>query len=75
MSKIKRKWAAAGIKMPKLVYWNVDARQDTVLDIGPDVSLVSGASPVIFQMVMTGKQGIELMLEKLLSSRYESIHK
>ena len=75
MSKIKRKWAAAGIKMPKLVYWNVDARQDTVLDIGPDVSLVSGASPVIFQMVMTGKQGIELMLEKLLSSRYDSIHK
>ena len=73
MEKIRAEWAAAGLKCPRLVYWNVDARQNTILDNGLDVSFVSGMSPVIFEQVITGKTGYDLMLDKLLSKRYEVI--
>jgi hypothetical protein len=73
MERIRKDWEKCGLKMPKLVYWNVDARDNTVLDLGPDVSYVSGCSPVVFQMVMTGKTGYDLMLEKLTSDRYSVV--
>jgi hypothetical protein len=73
MERIRADWEAVGLTMPKLVYWNVDARDNTVLDLGPDVSYVSGCSPVVFQMVMTGKTGKDLMLEKLNSERYSIV--
>lgn len=73
MERIREDWELSGLKMPKLVYWNVNARHDTILDLGPYATYVSGASPVTFQMVMTGKTGIDLMLEKLNSKRYENI--
>lgn len=73
MEKIKAKWEAAGIKCPKLVYWNVNARHDVILDAGPDVSFVSGASPTIFKQVLTGKTGLDLCLEAINSPRYEKI--
>ena len=73
MEKIRDEWAAAGLKLPRLVYWNVDARQNTVLDLGPDVSLVSGASATTFQMVMEDVTGWELCKQKLLSTRYKNV--
>ncbi len=73
MDKIRRKWSSYGLELPKLVYWNVDARQNTILDSGPNVSFVSGCSPVIFEQVLTGKTGFELMMEVLMKDRYESI--
>ena len=73
MQKIKEKWKIFGYEVPKLVFWNVSARHDTILDVGPDVSLVSGSSPVIFEQVLTGKTGFELMLNTLLSERYKDI--
>ena len=74
MDKVRAKWAAAGHKLPRLVYWNVDARQNTILDAGPAVSFVSGMSPTIFKQVITGKNGMDLCLEVLLSERYSLIH-
>lgn len=73
MDKVRAKWASHGHKMPKLVYWNVQARQNTILDNGPVVSFVSGMSPVIFESIMTGKTGYDLMLEKLNSERYADV--
>ncbi len=73
MDKVRAKWAAHGHKMPHLIYWNVDARSNTILDAGPGVSFVSGMSPVIFESVITGKTGYDLMLDKLLSERYEAV--
>ena len=73
MDSIRKEWEVYGVEMPKLIYWNVDARHDTILDKGPNVSLVSGASPVIFEQVLTGKTGVELMLEVLLSDRYAAV--
>ena len=73
MEKVRAKWARAGYKVPRLVYWNVDARQNTILDSGPDVTFVSGMSPAIFFFFFTGKNGIDLMLDKLLSDRYQAV--
>lgn len=75
MEKIRREWAADGLEMPRLVYWNVDSRgRANILDLGPNVSYVSGFSPVIFKTILTGKSGYELMLEVLTSSRYANIY-
>ena len=73
MEKIRKSWLRYGIKMPKLVYWNVDARDNTILDSGPDVSFVSGFSPVLFEQVVSGKSGVDLMMDKLNSNRYMAI--
>lgn len=74
MENIRKKWAAAGLTLPKLVYWNVDSRnENTFLDAGPNVTFVSGMSPIIFKQVLTGKTGWDLCLEVLLSQRYENI--
>lgn len=73
MDLIRNKWIASGYQMPKLIYWNVDARQNTILDSGPNVSYVSGMSPVIFEQIMNGKTGKELMYDKLNSERYACI--
>lgn len=73
MDKIRNKWANYGLELPKLVYWNVNARNNTILDNGPNISYVSGCSPVIFESVLTGKCGVELMLEVLLKDRYKYI--
>lgn len=73
MEAIRAKWNLAGYTLPNLVYWNVDARHDTILDAGPGVSFCSGYSPILFEQVITGKTGIDLMLDKLNSDRYKAI--
>lgn len=75
MQKIRNEWENAGVKMPKLVYWNVDARNNVILDDAnnPDITFVSGCSPIIFQNILTGKSGKDIMLEKLNSERYTNI--
>lgn len=75
METLRAKWASMNYKLPKLIYWNVNARNNTILDASPDVSYVSGNSPVIFKSILTGKTGYDLMLETLLSNRYSQIIK
>ena len=73
MERIREEWAEAGLTLPKLVYWNVCARNNIILDGGDDVSFVSGASPVLFEQICKGVTGWELCLEKLMSERYSNI--
>ena len=75
MEGIAAKWAAHGYTLPKMIYWNVDARQNNIpQDLGNGrVSYVSGMSPSIFSTIMTGKTGYDLMMEKLNSERYAVI--
>lgn len=75
MENIRIKWANHGYRMPKLIYWNVNARQNNIPeDIGVGlVSYVSGMSPSIFEQILSGKTGYDLMYEKLDSPRYECI--
>ena len=71
---VAKKWAAYGYKMPHLIFWNVEARQNNIpmLGNGP-ISYVSGFSPAIFEQIMSGKTGYDLMMEKLDSERYAPI--
>ena len=74
METIRAKWASYGIKCPRLVYWNVNASNNTILDAGPNVSFVSGCSPTIFEQILTGVTGYDLMLKKLMSARYDAVN-
>ncbi len=75
MEAIAKIWEDAGYHMPKLVFWNVCARQDNIpMRDNGRVSFVSGYSPVLFEQILTGKTGIDLVKEKLDSPRYERIH-
>lgn len=71
---IERRWAAAGYKMPNLVFWNVDARNDNFpMKTSGHVTYVSGFSPVLFEQILKGKTSFDLMMDKLNSERYEII--
>lgn len=73
VERYRRKWEAHGYKMPRLIYWNVNASKDTILDKGENVAYVSGCSPVLFEQIMKGKTQKDLMLDKLNSERYACI--
>lgn len=73
MERMRKDWAEAGLKLPKLIYWNVSARSDNFLDLGGDVSFVSGASPEIFKAILTGKSGFDLMMDVIGAERYSVI--
>ncbi len=75
MESIALKWKYHGYHMPKLVYWNVNARSNNIPMLGvKNVSFVSGFSPSIFQSIATGKSGMDLMVEALNNERYSCIH-
>ena len=73
MENVRAEFEEAGYTMPHMIYWNVDARHDTILDKGKNVTCVSGFSPVLFESVLSGKTGIEVMYDKLNSDRYKAI--
>ena len=75
MERLRDQWAEVGLELPSLVYWNVDSRQNNFLDDpeNPKVSYVSGCNPVLFQGIIEGKTGKELMIDKLSSERYEKV--
>lgn len=74
MEKCMRKWQNAGYKLPHLIFWNCNARQDNLaMRPGKNITFVSGFSPVLFEQIMMNKSGLDLVLEKLNSPRYEAI--
>lgn len=73
---IAQRYADAGYKMPRLVFWNVASRSGTIPvkenDLG--VALVSGFSVNVAKMVMSGKTDpFECLLETLNSDRYAPV--
>ena len=73
---IEQKYKAAGYKLPRLVFWNVNSRTGTVPvkenDLG--VALVSGFSVNIVNMVMSNKlDPYECLLDVLNTERYQPI--
>ena len=73
---IAQRYADAGYKIPRLVFWNVASRTGTIPvkenDLG--VALVSGFSVNVAKMVMSGKTDpFECLLEALNSERYDPI--
>lgn len=71
---IAQEWANEGYKLPEVVFWNLDARQNNIPAInGGTFSYVSGFNPVMIEQILSGVSGIDLMLAKLNSERYEKI--
>lgn len=73
LENIKKEWAAAGYKFPKVIFWNLNARHTNIPAIGDGFSYVSGFSPSMIDTLFSGKDGYDLMLEKLLSDRYIAV--
>lgn len=75
MENIAYKWQRAGYQMPELVYWNVQVRGNNVIPMQAKdgITFCSGFSPVLFEQIMKGKTGYDLMMDKLNSERYECI--
>lgn len=72
----KRQFEAAGYKLPKVVFWNVDARnrQVPITKNEQGVALVSGCSPQIFGMLKEGDfDPLSVMLQVLSGERYAAV--
>jgi len=73
---IAAEYAAHGYKLPRLVFWNIDSRTQTIPVIENElgVALVSGFSPTIAKMVMSAQTDPYLcLLETLNSPRYDAV--
>jgi hypothetical protein len=70
LEKIAKKWAAAGYELPKVVFWNLDARTQNIPALGGRFSYVSGFSMNMVETILSGKDGYDLMIEKLMTERY-----
>lgn len=73
---IRDRWESAGYKLPRLIFWNVCSRTGTIPvsenDLG--VALVSGFSPNIADMVMSGElDPYKCLVDKLMSGRYKQV--
>ena len=78
MKGIANKYEAYGYKLPKLIFWNVNSRTNTIPLIQNDlgVGLLSGFNQSILKMVMTGKlDPYEILIEQLDNPRYDLVRK
>ena len=76
MENIEAKWNAHGYKMPRLVFWNVNAKNsggNIPMEMKEGITFVSGMSPSIFQQLCSGKTALEFVLQVLDSERYAVI--
>lgn len=71
---IGEEWSKKGYRLPDVIFWNLNARNDNIPAIGRGFSYVSGLSPIIVETILSGKEGIDIMLEKLNQERYKGIH-
>jgi hypothetical protein len=70
------RFAKYGYKMPKLVFWNVNSRTNTIpmTENEAGIIMVSGYSPNIMSMIMSNQTDPWLALkEKLDDKRYDCI--
>lgn len=76
MDTLEAKFRGAGYECPKLILWNIDARNDTFLSNREDVALVSGQSASTFKNLVRALNGMtayEYMVSILNGKVYEKI--
>lgn len=76
VGEMKGKFMARGYDLPKLVFFNVEARNDTFLSQSTDVINVSGQSPSTFKTllgVLEGKTSWDIMCETLNNRIYDCV--
>ena len=73
---MEHRFNAAGYEMPKIILWNVAARQDTYLSQNPNVIYVSGSSPSVFKSfigVLNNETAYDVMLKTLNDKMYDCV--
>ena len=73
---MKHSFNVTGYEMPKIILWNVEARQDTYLSQNPDVIYVSGSSPSVFKSfigALNGETAYDVMLKTLNDKMYDCV--
>lgn len=76
MDTLEAKFCAYGYECPKLILWNINARNDTFLSNREDVVLVSGQSASTFKNLIRALNGMtayEYMVSILNGKAYEKI--
>ena len=73
---IQKEYAQHGYKFPRLVFWNVCSRTGSIplKENDNGVCLVSGMSPTIMDMVLSGELNpYKCLVDKLNSDRYKAV--
>lgn len=75
---MRKKFAAAGYKLPKVVFWNLNARAEQFpsLSFGADTALVSGFSPNILKAVLNAKDMVmtpEIIMDEAIAPFIEML--
>ena len=76
MDVFEAKFRAAGYERPKLIMWNINARNDTFLSNREDVVLVSGQSASTFKNLVRALNGMtayEYMVSILNDKAYSKV--
>ena len=68
-----RKWNNAGYKAPRVIFWNLDARQNNIPALNGRFSYISGFSMSAMEAVLSGKDGYTLMMEVLNNPIFKDI--
>ena len=74
LESIAHKWENYGFSLPRVVFWNLDARHENIPALGGRFSYVSGFSMNMVEQILSGEDGYSLMMKVLNNSRYENIH-
>ena len=75
MEAVQRRFTAAGYDVPKIVFWNLNARDNVPVQMDSSgVALVSGFSPAIVKSVLSADMEkftpYGIMMKTLSSDRY-----
>lgn len=72
VGEMRQHYANFGYIMPKLVFWQVESRQNTFISQSDDVQWVSGQSTSVFRSILEGSSlsSYDLMLKILNGDRY-----
>ncbi len=73
---IEEKWLANGYTMPRIVFWNLDARPGNFpMKADGNCLLVSGYSPTVMKSIMNKEvsTALDLVKHAVLSSRYDVV--
>jgi len=77
MQSIQRNFEAAGYNVPRIVFWNINAKDNVpVKHNAAGVALVSGFSPVIVKNILNAGEKFDpetIMLETVMRDRYDLV--
>lgn len=74
LEKIKKEWENKGYPFPQVIFWNLNAHKNNIPAIGEGFSYVSGFSANMVDCILSGRDGYDLMIAKLIDSgRYDKV--